>query len=359
MSPLDSLQDHAVLQPDSASTHDILFTIIIVNFNGGSFTHNAVQSVAAQTEQRYELIVIDNDSTDGSADALNLNSIDRARLVRNEVNTGFAGGVNTAAQLASGRYLVLLNPDCVAEPDWLSEIARAVSLHPEVAMFSSAQISLTDRTKLDGAGDNYLFLGIPWRGGYGHSVDKLPGSGECFSPCGAGAVFRRDSFQDAGGFDEAFFCYCEDVDLAFRLRLRGQSCLFWQDAVVYHHGSATTGKDSPFTLYHGTRNRIWTYFKNMPLGALILTLPAHIGATLYLLLRCPSGERKSAMWRGIKDATLGLPAQMRKRRDIQKSRSAGQLSVLSAMTWNIKKMTRRSTDIRAIGAAQAKPKKVS
>jgi GT2 family glycosyltransferase len=148
---------------------------------------------------------------------------------------------------------------------------RAVSERPGHRMVASLQFNLHDPSKLDGAGDNYLAYGYAWRGGFGHAASSAPPAGECFGPCGAAALYPRDLFLEAGGFDERYFCYHEDVDIAFRLRLLGEKCQFAPDARIRHAGSAVTGRTSRFSVFHGVRNGVWTYVKNMPGGWLLLT----------------------------------------------------------------------------------------
>ena len=135
------------------------------------------------------------------------------------------------------------------------KIKDGIERFPDTKMFACAQYSLDEPSLMDGAGDCYHIFGIPWRGGYGRPVEEMPEEGECFSPCGASAVFHRQTFLDVEGFDESFFCYCEDVDLGFRLRLMGHRCIFLPQAMIHHAGSALSNKVGDFALYHGTRNR--------------------------------------------------------------------------------------------------------
>lgn len=309
-------------------------SVIIVNYNGGDFIQSAIDHLARQTHPADEVIVVDNASVDGSADRLDLSALPNARLIRQNTNLGFAAANNLAARLAVGDWLVLLNPDTEPELDWLEKLAEASLRHPHASMFASAQLDATDQTVLDGAGDCYFILGIPWRGGFGLDASKLPREGECFSPCGASALYRKDIFLHAGGFEEAFFCYCEDVDLGFRLRLMGERCIFVPDAVVRHHGSAISGRYSDFTIRLGTRNRLGTYFANMPPLALALTLPGHALATLYLYIRALGKPHARAMRIGLKEAFTTLPAALRRRRAIQQDRKLSSVEIARAMSWN-------------------------
>ncbi len=309
-------------------------SVVIINYNGGAFLQEAVNSLARQTFQNFELIVFDNASTDGSAEVLDLSQLKQARLIQHASNIGFAAGNNRAAEHASGRWLVLLNPDTVASPDWLEKLLTAAKAFPACKTFTSAQLDLNTPGMLDGAGDAYLLFGFPWRGGFGRPVSELPAMGWCFSACGAAAMYDIALFREMGGFDERFFCYCEDVDLGFRLQLAGHDCLFVADATVQHAGSGISGRRSDFSTYHGTRNRIWTYFKNMPLAVLILTLPAHIIFTLYIFLNGLKRSNSRSMLRGLRDGVGGIPGILKPSPWKSEKRRRSLTDLLRAMAWN-------------------------
>ena len=168
----------------------------------------------------------------------------------------------------------------------------ATTRHPDAVMFGSTQIDAADIRRLDGAGDVYHASGLVWRGHHGAPVGSLPPEGEVFAPCAAAALYRRDLFLEAGGFDEGFFCYCEDVDLGFRLRLLGHKCIQVAGARVHHVGSAITGRRSTFATYHSTRNRIWMFVKNMPMALLVPLLPLHIALNAFCFSAPLSWERR-------------------------------------------------------------------
>jgi N-acetylglucosaminyl-diphospho-decaprenol L-rhamnosyltransferase len=199
-------------------------------------------------------------------------------------NLGFAAGNNLAARRAKGRWLVLLNPDAYAEPEWLAELMAGAERHPTVKSFASLQLSADEPGLLDGAGDNVTSAGIPFRGGYRRREPAVLPEGEVFSACGAAMLIDRQLFLEVGGFDERYFCYCEDVDLGYRLRLYGQPTLLLPKARVAHVGSASTGVRSDFAIFHGSRNRLWTFFKNTPGWLFPVTLPLHVAVTGGLLL---------------------------------------------------------------------------
>ena len=123
----------------------------------------------------------------------------------------------------------------------------------------------------------------------------------------------RKEFLDAGGFDEDYFSYHEDVDLGFRLRLRGLNCMLVPQAIVHHVGSASTGKKSDFSIYYGHRNLVWTYFKDMPSTLFWLYLPLHIVVNFFFLIYFTLKGKGNVIWHAKLDAIRGLPTILKKR----------------------------------------------
>jgi N-acetylglucosaminyl-diphospho-decaprenol L-rhamnosyltransferase len=322
------------------------FSVIIVNYNGGDYLKGALASLAAQTRQDFEVFLLDNASSDGSMGQLGEQLPKHLHLLLQDENLGFAAANNLAASSAKGEWLVLLNPDAEAQQDWLEKLDQATLRYPETKSFASTQIDLHNSQNMDGAGDAYLGFGIPWRGGFGHPVSELPPEGECFSPCGAGAMIHRETFLAHGGFDERFFCFCEDVDLGYRLRLAGERCIFVPDAVIHHAGGGLSGRASEFSLSHGARNRLWTYVKNTPLRLLILTLPIHIGLTLAILGRGLVTGRFGGTWRGLWSGLKGLGPFLSDRKHIKKARKVSISNLSAAMCWNPLTMLQRRPHLR-------------
>ncbi|MEO0712533.1 MAG: glycosyltransferase family 2 protein [Pseudomonadota bacterium] len=324
------------------------FSIVIVNYNGGDYIEGALRSLARQTVRDFEVILVDNASQDGSIDGLDTSALPAFELMRQSTNLGFAAANNLAAKRGRGRWLVLLNPDAEAADDWLAQLKRGFSRYPDVKVFACAQFDLHHEGQLDGAGDAYLAFGIPWRGGFGCPAGNLPDEGTCFSPCGASAVFDMTLFLEHGGFDERFFCYCEDVDLGFRMQLAGEPCVFLPDAVVHHAGGGLAGRVSEFALFHGSRNRVWAYFKNMPLPLLVLTLPGHLGISIYILLRGLMTGRARDTWRGMIAGVQGLGDILRPSPWSPPSRRVSLIDLSRAMAWNPLRITSRKPHVRPI-----------
>jgi GT2 family glycosyltransferase len=318
-------------------------SVIIVTFNSMPLVARTMAALAAQTMRDFEVIVLDNASAQGPP---TLPDDPRFRLVQAQATLGFAGGNNVAARQARAPWLALLNPDAFPEPDWLANLLAAAKRYPDVAMAGSLQLDAADLTQLDGAGDCYHAFGIAWRGLFGKPRTGTPATGEAFGPCAAAALYRRDVFDAIGGFDEDFFCYHEDVDLAFRMRLAGWRCVQSAEAVVAHVGSATTGRTSDFAVFHGVRNRMWTFVKDMPLPLLLLLAPAHAAASLFLLFRSARSGTFGPTSRGMAAGLAGVPRMLRKRGAVQATRRGDLRALIKAFTWSIVKLRRRDHDVQ-------------
>ncbi len=240
----------------STPTSAPLVSVILVTWNSAKYLSRCLTSLAQQTFQDFETILVDNGSHDGALDGLQEKySSLRLRIEQLDSNLGFAKANNIGARLACGRWLALLNTDAFPDPNWLESLIQATNEHPQYSCFSSRQIQANNPNFLDGAGDAYHVTGLAWKRYLGYPAKQFGlEEAEVFSPCGAAALYLRQAFLDVGGFDEDFFSYLEDVDLGFRLRLRGYRCLYVPSAIVHHIGSATLGVASDFALYHYHRN---------------------------------------------------------------------------------------------------------
>ena len=299
-------------------------SVVIVNWNGEQFLERCLTALLAQTVTPYEIILVDNASTDGSLEIVG--RFPSVRLMALNENTGFARGNNLAIEAASkeSEWIALINPDAFAAPRWLETLLAAAESKPGFDVFGSKLVNAADSTLLDGTGDACHISGLVWRTAHGVPVSHL-GESECeiFSPCAAAALYRRSALLEVGGFDEDFFCYVEDVDLGFRLRLAGYRCLYVPKSVVHHVGSGTTGgKNSDFSVYHGHRNLVWTFVKDMPGLLFWLLLPLHVVLNLASIIWFAFRGQGGVVWRAKRDALLGLPKMWRKRQQVQKSRIA-------------------------------------
>ncbi len=296
-------------------------SVIIVNWNSGNLLAECVKHVKVQTVQPAQILIVDNASSDNSLAGISEFGAN-IKLLRLNTNIGFSAANNFALSECDTDLIVLLNPDVFPAADWLERLVEAANNHPDVAAFGSRQLSQNDHDILDGTGDIYHVSGLAWRNRHGekqHKRDLI--TREIFSPCAAAALYRRSVLNDVGGFDEDFFCYLEDVDIGFRMRLAGHKSLYVPEAVVYHVGSASTGDQwSDFAVYHGFRNVVWVFIKNIPSVLLWLLFPLHIMMNMSAILFFSMRGQGNVILKAMKNAMMGIPAMWKKRHPIQANR---------------------------------------
>lgn len=321
-----------------------------MNANSGPFLRRTLGALAAQTRQPDRTIVVDNASTDGSAEGIG-EEFDGVEIVRLGENTGFAAANNLAAREAADcDWLALLNPDAFPEPQWLEELLGAAEQVPKYSSFASRIVTASDPDTLDAAGDAFHVSGVAWQRGRGTPAAGALEPGEVFSASAAAALYRRDAFLAVGGFDERFFCYYEDVDLGFRLQLAGHRCWYVPSALVHHIGSATARRESDFMLYHTHRNLVWTFAKDMPSPLVWLYLPQHVLINLLTLAAFARRRRLRLALSAKADALRGLPTVLRDRRAVQRRRVASARTLRAAMATGfevVPTLLRRSRELRA------------
>lgn len=322
-------------------------SVLIVAHEAGRHLGRCLEALGRQSFRDFEVLLLDNGSTDGAAEALPPTDFPLA-LVRSLGNIGFAAGNNLIAREARGEWLALLNPDAFAEPDWLAAFEEATRRYPDCDVFGSTQLLDGDPDRLDGAGDHYSPLGLAWRGDRLRPAALVTGDGEVMGPCAAAAFYRRSAFLAVGGFAARFFCYYEDVDLGLRLRLAGHRCIQLAGARVRHVGSATAGQGSDFSRYHVTRNRIWTFLRCMPAPLFALFLPVLAAQLLLVLALGPVRGDLAVRRRAIADAVAGWRETLAERRRIQKARRASLGDFARALTWSPLKLLTKSGDRRAV-----------
>lgn len=312
-----------------------LVTVVIVNYNGGEMVCQCIDSLERQLFRDFEIVVVDNNSTDHSASAIR-QCYASVSVLDSGSNLGFAGGVNYAFQECKlGILVALLNPDAFPDPDWLGNLVTAAQNHPEYAAFGSRMYIDEARLYLDGVGDAYHVSGLPWRKAHGcRNSSRYDKEKEIFAPCAAAALYRVDALKSVGLFDQELFLYVEDIDLGFRLRLAGFRALYVPSATVRHLGSAIVGNHSDSQIYHGHRNLVWVYIKNMPGVLFWVFLPLHIGLNLGTMLWFSLRGNAWVVLRAKRDALAGAPYFWKKRILIQADRKVSALKVLRQLSWN-------------------------
>lgn len=274
----------------------IKVSVIIPNYNGKEYLENCMDSLMRQEVRSFEVIVIDDASSDDSLLRVKEKypengAFPRTRYAVHEENTGFCRAVNDGIALAEAPYVVLLNNDTAAEPSFIKELYYAIRRYekmPDRKKIFSVQakmISMQDKEIIDDAGDYYCALGWAYAAGKGEPASHYEKERKIFAACGGAAIYKKEILQLLGGFDENHFAYLEDIDIGYRAKLYGYENLFTHKAVVYHAGSAVSGsRYNPFKARLSARNSIYVIYKNMPDWQIIVNLPLFvIGCSLKVL----------------------------------------------------------------------------
>ncbi len=296
-----------------------LISVVIPNYNGAPFISACLASLLQQTYNKYELFVVDNASQDASLEVIERVAPQACVLQQNH-NLGFAGGVNAGIRRARGDWIAILNNDTEVAPDWLEQCANAIAEHPEAAFLACRILDFTRREHIYSAGDCFLRAGIGYRRGQERrDCETYQRDSEIFSACGCAAVFRRSVLVEAGGYDENFFAYFEDVDLGLRLCATGHRGRYISGAVVYHRGGSTSGGEfSQIAVRLRTRNSLLLLLKNLPGEALWRWSPMILAAQISWLARVVMHWRLASYLRGLVSVFPMVPAMFEARRNMRR-----------------------------------------
>ena len=293
-------------------------SVVVVTFNDGGTAAAAVAELVRQLRPGDEVIVLDNASSDGTADTVE-RAAPGATVIRSATNTGFAGGCNRGAAAAAGDLLLFLNPDTAPAPDFCDAIRRPME---DGRGWAAWQGLLTENggATVNTAGNVIHFTGISWTGMTGEPVEAAPTApGEVAIVSGACLAIPRAEWERTGGFPERFFMYCEDTDLSLRLRLRGGVLGVVPDARVDHLYEFQKGRVPKWELLE--RNRWSAVLRSYPAGLLALTLPALLVAELALLVAAFAAGWGDQKLRAMAATVKALPVTLRERRAIQATRA--------------------------------------
>jgi len=329
---LPNPSDEGALVPRTDHSNPPTVQVVIPNWNGCHLLGPCLESLGQQTYRDFQVVVVDNGSTDGSRSFL-AGHYPEVRSILNNVNRGFSPAVNQGIRATESDLVVILNNDTVVDREWLASLVAAASANPDVGMFACKLVLAKPPGMLDSAGISVDRLGFAW--------DRLGGTAvgeadeqclEVFGPSGGAALYRRRMLEEVGLFDEEFFAYLEDVDLAWRARTYGWRCLYVPQAKVIHHHSATAREGSPFKSYQLGRNKVWLLVKNYPVRRLWYYIPLvllyDLAAVVYGVVR--RGDVNAL--RGRLDGLLQSAPMVRKRQ-IAPELSRADLEYLEPVRW--------------------------
>jgi len=318
------------------SNKEAFFSIVIPNWNGQHFLKKCLDSIDAQNYRNFEVIVVDNGSKDDSVEYIAKNYPDTI-VEKLPKNIGFAPAVNIGIKKAKGNFIFLLNNDTELDRHFLTAMEEAESEFPDAGIFASKMLDFADHTIIDTCGDKMTWTGRSYK--YG----ELKKDGEefnqnyyIFGACAGASVYRKEVFEAIGLFDEDFFAYLEDVDIDFRSQLAGFKCVFVPKARVYHIGSATTGKRSPFGFGLMIKNHWHLIYKNFPTQQLILYLPKIFYSDFRFFLAAVRYGFTKDFFKGLFQAISQFPKMIPKRTEIQNNRKVSLTYLDSIVDKNFK-----------------------
>lgn len=291
------------------------FAVVIVNYDGERLLPECLAALAAQTLAPDEILVADNGSRDRSLALLRAEHPGVATLALGR-NFGFAGGANRGVAATAAPWVCVLNSDAAPAPDWLQRLTSAPRNGRTWAL-GSVLVSATSG-RIESAGDQYAPEGYAYKLLRDRPLHELPADPyRVFAAPGAAPVFRRDVFEQLGGYEERFFLYYEDVDLAFRAILRGYHALLVPSARVSHKLGATT-RSKAHARFYVARNSAWCAVRCLPQAR-----PGVLARRMALELRTNRPRRLLAVEVAGRAAALaGLPRVLTERRAIQATRTA-------------------------------------
>ena len=301
--------------------------VVVVTHDSAGYVADTLAALTPQLRAGDELVVVDNGSRDATAVAVRA-AAPVARVVQQD-NRGFAGGAVAGAELTQAPLLLFLNPDARPDDGCLDELRRVADAEPGWGAWQ-ALVTMDGGRTINTAGNVTHFLGMGWAGRCGHPVTEAPGQPtEVSFASGAALVVRRAAWERAGGFDERYFMYCEDLDLCLRLRLAGWAVGIAPAARVEHDYDFEKGGRKWFLL---ERNRWWTILSDYPLPLLLLLAPALVGAELALLAVAARGGWLREKLRAQVAVAGALPAMLARRRLVQSSRAIGAAAFARQLT---------------------------
>ncbi len=242
-------------------------SVVTPNYNGEKFLKAFFESLNEDSQLIGEVIIVDNGSTDGSREFIKGNSFNfPVKLIENKENLGFSPAVNQGIMESECEYIFSLNNDTEIRKGSIRAMADLMSSDDSIFSVQAKMLQYDNKELVDDVGDEYNLLGWTKKTGENHKSTEFTEVRDIFSACAGAAMYRKSLLDEIGMFDDNFFAYMEDVDLAIRSKISGYRNLLCPDAVVYHIGSATSGsRYNEFKVRLAARNNVWVVHKNLPI----------------------------------------------------------------------------------------------
>ena len=250
-------------------------SVIIPNYNGKKYLKDCLDAMENQSFHDFEVLLIDNGSTDGSQEYVRT-SYPWVKLISLKENTGFCGAVNQGIRNSRSPYVILLNNDTIAENKFIEELIKEIESKPKAFSCQAKLLEMKHPDKIDDGGNYYCALGWAFADGKGKKESSYNTEKQIFAACAGAAVYRRELLKKTGLFDEEHFAYLEDIDVCYRAKLYGYRSRYCPGAVVRHVGSGTSAGGSRYNGFKvklAARNSLYLIYKNMPLAQILVNSP--------------------------------------------------------------------------------------
>ncbi|WXG47406.1 MAG: glycosyltransferase family 2 protein [Candidatus Atabeyarchaeum deiterrae] len=255
-------------------------SIIIVNFNGLKHLNKCLSSVLKTEYSNFEIVLVDNGSSDGSVDYVKKNfAVERLKLIELPQNRGFAEGNNSGVKKARGKYIVLLNNDTEVDSEWLTPLVNTMESDAGIGAAQPKILLMNRRNRFDSAGNFINLIGSSYALGL-LQVDKgqFDSTNEIFYAKGAAMITTKTLWEELGGLDPILFLSFEDTDFCWRIWRHGYRVVFVPASRIYHVGFASTSKVPEIKRFHDTKNRLMILLKNLDAKQLALYSPLIISS---------------------------------------------------------------------------------
>ena len=310
------------------SNKNPITSVIIVNFNGKLDLEECLPSVLRQNYSNFEVILVDNNSSDDSVGFVR-KKYPSVKIIQNNKNYGYTKGNNIGIQATSGKYIIVLNPDTVVEENWLSELVRVMEENPRAGACQSKILLYDQPDKINSDGNQVNFLGFAWAGNHKNNDLHEDEIKNVAYPSGCSMIIRRSTLDEVGLFDEDLFMYHDDLDLGIRMRLLGYNTMCNPKSVVYHKYSFMVNK---YKFYFLERNRWVFLIKIYEKRTLFGLLPALLFMECGLFAASIKYGRPYEKISSYKYLFRNLGLIKAKRAIIQKGRKMGDQELLKIMS---------------------------
>lgn len=321
------------------TTYNQLISIIIVNYNGKKWLKNCLDSLYSQTFTNFEIIIVDNASSDESVNFIK-NNYPKVKIIENKNNDGFAKGNNDGLAIVTGQYIFLLNNDTFVKKDCLENLLEAFIAIPNLGAVQPKLILMDKPCKLDCCGSYWTDTGLLYHYGIQQDAEKAKYNQAMpfFSNKGAAMMIQKNIIDKIGLFDDDFWCYYEETDFCNRLWMAGYECWYYPKAVCYHAmgGTSLTFPNS-YIQYHNLKNKPMSFIKNFEFLTLLHIFPVFIFLNTFLSFYWLAQKKPKhfltfykAIWWNI----ANLKRNIEKRKIIQKQRKVSDKDIFQKVKRN-------------------------